>query len=178
MKTDCHYLLGQLVTALLFCGTIIISVTSAAAISNGDKSNGSNDNNNSRDVQYCAVAFPNQGEDVSVLVNEQSYSLQSSTDHPYLFCGTAPYGQVYQYAYINSSGAIVKKEQQKRSFPDNTASTGNEFFDRAPTVYNVPELPQAFNPIYPRKKIRKKVTNDPYTPSPSKQSLKICNFLY
>ena len=156
MKTEYHYLLGQLITTLLFCGTIIISVTSAAVINSDDKSNGSNDSTNSRDVQYCAVAFPNQGEGVSVFVNEQSYSLQPSTDHPYLFCGNAPYGQVYQYVYINSSGAIVKKEEQKRSLPDNAASTGNEFFDGAPTVYNVPELPQAFHPIYPRKKIRKK----------------------
>ncbi|KAI7850523.1 coth protein-domain-containing protein [Circinella umbellata] len=148
MKNNCFYLLGQIIVTLLFCATTITSATSAAAINNDDKSNSSKNNTNP-DIQYCVVAFPNQGEGVSVLINEQSYSLQPSTDRPYVFCGTAPYGQVYEYVYINSSGAIVKKEEQKRSLANNATTTGNEFFGRAPTVHTVPEVPQAFHPIYP-----------------------------
>ncbi|KAI9244477.1 coth protein-domain-containing protein [Phascolomyces articulosus] len=144
MKINRHHCVGQIITTLLLFCTTIISVTSAATINKDDANNNSNQN-----VQYCVVAFPNQGEGVSVSVNNQNHALKASTDHPYLFCASAPYGQVYEYVYTDASGQVTKKEEQKRSLPSNAASTGNEFFDRAPTVYSVPELPQAFNPIYP-----------------------------
>ncbi|KAI9484701.1 coth protein-domain-containing protein [Zychaea mexicana] len=122
------------------------SVTSAAAV---DSSGTTTTASNNKNVQYCVMAFPNAGEGVSVSISGQTYTLQSNNDHPNLFCGSAPYGQVYQYAYTDSSGAVTKSEEQRRSLSPNAATTGNEFFDRAPTVYSVPELPQAFHPIYP-----------------------------
>ncbi|KAI7886042.1 hypothetical protein K492DRAFT_123012 [Lichtheimia hyalospora FSU 10163] len=62
----------------------------------------------------------------------------------------APFSQVYQYALTDAtSGSVVELESEKRSLSQGASSTGNEFFGRAPTVYSVPELPQAFHPIYP-----------------------------
>ncbi|KAI8150312.1 coth protein-domain-containing protein [Fennellomyces sp. T-0311] len=101
-----------------------------------------------KNVQYSVVAFPDANQGVGVSVGGQLYTLQPSQDNPNLFTGTAPYGQVYQYA-ITDGKNTVKSETEKRSLAQNAATTGNEFFDRAPTVHSVPEIPQAFNPIFP-----------------------------
>ncbi|KAI9311215.1 coth protein-domain-containing protein [Dichotomocladium elegans] len=104
------------------------------------------------DVQYAVVAFPREGQSVSVITagSGQSYTLQQNADHPNLFSGTAPYSSSYQYALTDgTTGSIIQLEAEKRTLNPGTATTGNEFFDRAPTIFHVPELPQAFYPIYP-----------------------------
>lgn len=103
------------------------------------------------DTKYAVIAFPNATQGVAVTVNGQSYKLPQSDVHPNLYMGYAPAGNEYQYAIVDSKGAVVRLESKMRTADNGTASVGNEFFDRIPTLHQVPEIPQAFNPIYPRK---------------------------
>lgn len=106
------------------------------------------------DVQYAVVAFPNrsEGQGVGVSIAGQAYALQESEEHPNLYVGTAPFSQIYNYVITDAdSGETVRSESVERSLAAGQATTGNEFFDRFPNVYSMPELPQAFNPVYPRK---------------------------
>lgn len=110
-------------------------------------------------VHYSVVAFPDNGQSVGVMIEHSSsddngkvYALSPSEQYPHLYSGMAPFSQVYQYALTDaSSGSVVELESEKRSLSQGASSTGNEFFGRAPTVYSIPELPQAFHPVYPRK---------------------------
>ncbi|KAI8380975.1 coth protein-domain-containing protein [Radiomyces spectabilis] len=95
------------------------------------------------DVQYAVIAFPKNQQSVAVSVGGQQYPLQASEKHPNIFTGTAPSGETYQYVIDNHP------ESTHRRLAQDASSTGNEFFNRTQTVFSVPELPQAYNPIYP-----------------------------
>ncbi|KAI8986432.1 coth protein-domain-containing protein [Pilobolus umbonatus] len=95
---------------------------------------------NAADVEYSVVVFPGD-QPVSVIAGDQAYSL-TATEVPNLFKGVAPYSAQYQY----STGDI--RESTIRSLAEGTTATGNEFFNRTKTVHVIPELPQAFHPIY------------------------------
>ncbi|RCH86042.1 hypothetical protein CU097_006498 [Rhizopus azygosporus] len=99
------------------------------------------------DVQYSVVAFPSGNQGVAVSVNGQTVQLQKSSLHPNIFSGTAPFGSTYQYVITDGQNKIP--ETTTRKLTDGITSTGNEFFNRSQTIYNVPALPQAFNPVYP-----------------------------
>ncbi|KAI8876577.1 hypothetical protein K501DRAFT_261925 [Backusella circina FSU 941] len=99
------------------------------------------------DVQYSVIAFPSSGQNVGVSVGGQTVALQQSSDHPNLFSGSAPSGDSYQYVIIN--GQANTPETTTRKLAQGTTSTGNEFFNRSQTIYDVPDLPQAYNPYYP-----------------------------
>ncbi|KAG0951208.1 hypothetical protein G6F57_001778 [Rhizopus arrhizus] len=99
------------------------------------------------DVQYSVIAFPSGNQNVGVSVGGKVVPLSKSSVHPNLFSGTAPFGSSYQYVMID--GQSQTAESTQRQLADGVTSTGNEFFNRTKTVYNVPGLPQAFNPIYP-----------------------------
>lgn len=101
------------------------------------------------DVQYAVVAFPQGTQSVGVSVGGQIHPLARSQEHPNLFTGTAPAGDTYQYVLIG--GQNNQAEPTQRKLAQGATSTGNEFFGRSQTVYDVPALPQAYNPIYPRK---------------------------
>lgn len=103
------------------------------------------------DTKYAVIAFPNATQGVAVTVNGQSYKLQRSNVHPNLYTGYAPSGTDYQYVIVDSKGAVVQSESSMRKAEASSSSVGNEFFDRIPTLHQVPEIPQAFNPINPRK---------------------------
>jgi hypothetical protein len=100
------------------------------------------------DVQYSVVAFPSGGQSVSVSVGGQQYPLTNSPQYPNLYSGSAPSGSSYQYVLTGSNAG---PETTTRTLASGASSTGNEFFNRTQTVYSVPGLPQAFNPIYDRK---------------------------
>lgn len=112
-----------------------------------------------KEVHYSVVAFPDNGQSVGVMIEHTGngddgkvYALTASEQYPHVYSGMAPFSQVYQYALTDAtSGSVVELESEKRSLSQGASSTGNEFFGRAPTVYSVPELPQAFHPVYPRK---------------------------
>ncbi|KAG0164856.1 hypothetical protein DFQ28_009623 [Apophysomyces sp. BC1034] len=95
------------------------------------------------DVQYSVIAFPQPGQSVSVSVGGQDHPLKASQQHPNLFTGTAPAADTYRYSVNN------QPEAAQRTLAKGATSTGNEFFNRSRTVYDVPALPQAYNPIYP-----------------------------
>lgn len=97
------------------------------------------------DVQYSVVAFP-KDQTVSVIVNGQPYPLTASSI-PNLFKGSAPYAPQYQYALTGGSGDVM--ESNVRQLAEGVTTTGNEFFNRTRTVYNVPDMPQAYHPIFP-----------------------------
>jgi hypothetical protein len=99
------------------------------------------------DVQYSVVAFPAAGQSVSVSVGGQQHPLTNSQQYPNLFTGSAPSGSTYQYVLTGTNGT---PESTTRTLATGTTNTGNEFFNRTQTVYQVPGLPQAFNPIYNR----------------------------
>lgn len=99
------------------------------------------------DVEYSVVAFPQDQQNVAVLVNGQAYTLAQSI--PNLYKGVAPAATQYQYALVGGAGDVV--ESVTRQQQEGLTQTGNEFFNRSQTVYNVPALPQAYNPIYPGK---------------------------
>lgn len=101
------------------------------------------------DVQYSVVAFPSGTQGVSVSVGGQTVALQKSQVHSNIFTGTAPFGDTYQYV-ITDNGKNTP-ETTTRKLAQGVTSTGNEFFNRSQTIWNVPSLPQAFNPIYPSK---------------------------
>lgn len=102
------------------------------------------------DVQYSVIAFPTGNQTIGVSVGGQTVQLQKSSVHPNIFSGAAPFGSTYQYVIMD--GQSNTPESTTRKLADGVVSTGNEFFNRSQTVYNVPALPQAFNPIYPSKK--------------------------
>jgi hypothetical protein len=118
---------------LTFVGLASIAVSSAIAA----------------DVQYSVIAFPSSGQNVGVSVGGQTVTLQQSGDHPNIFSGSAPSGDSYQYVIIN--GQSNTPETTTRKLAQGTTSTGNEFFNRSQTIYDVPDLPQAYNPYYPSK---------------------------
>ncbi|KAI9262358.1 coth protein-domain-containing protein [Phascolomyces articulosus] len=99
------------------------------------------------DVQYAVVAFPQGQQTVGVSVGGQVHPLDRSQDTPNLFTGKAPSGDNYQYVMIDNGQN--KPEASQRTLKQGATSTGNEFFGRSKTIYDVPDLPQAFNPIYP-----------------------------
>jgi hypothetical protein len=101
------------------------------------------------DVTYSVVAFPTGNQGVSVSVGGNVVALQKSTVHPNIYSGTAPAGDSYQY--VLTDGANKTPETTTRKLAQGITATGNEFFNRTQTVYNVPSLPQAYNPIYPSK---------------------------
>ncbi|GAN11269.1 hypothetical protein MAM1_0521c10828 [Mucor ambiguus] len=98
------------------------------------------------DVEYSVVAFPQDQQSVAVIVGGQSYPLTRATDYPNIFKGVAPAGEQYQYSLTGGPGDVV--ETNLRVQQAGITTTGNEFFNRTQTVYNVPALPQAYNPIY------------------------------
>ncbi|CAO3595373.1 unnamed protein product [Absidia cylindrospora] len=102
----------------------------------------------SADVQYAVVAFPPNGGGVAVSVGGQNHALTADSQVPNLFKGSAPGGD---YQYVLTSGQNNTPEIPKRKLADGATSTGNEFFNRTYTTFDVPALPQAFNPVYPRK---------------------------
>ncbi|KAI9279635.1 coth protein-domain-containing protein [Sporodiniella umbellata] len=99
------------------------------------------------DVQYSVIAFPEGNQNVGVSVGGQVVQLQKSSAHPNIFSGAAPFGSSYQYAIMD--GQTNHPESTTRKLAEGVTSTGNEFFNRSQTVYDVPALPQAFNPVYP-----------------------------
>lgn len=101
------------------------------------------------DVQYSVVAFPSGTQGVSVSVGGQTVALQKSDVHPNIYSGTAPFGETYQY--VITDGQTNNPESTTRKLAQGITSTGNEFFNRSQTIYDVPSLPQAYNPFYPSK---------------------------
>ncbi|KAF1807017.1 coth protein-domain-containing protein, partial [Mucor lusitanicus] len=98
------------------------------------------------DVEYSVVAFPQDQQNVAVIVGGQAFPLTRSTEYPNIFKGVAPAGEQYQYSLTGGPGDVV--ETNLRTQQAGITATGNEFFNRTQTVYNVPALPQAYNPIY------------------------------
>ncbi|KAI8967067.1 coth protein-domain-containing protein [Mycotypha africana] len=102
-------------------------------------------------VTYSVVAFPSQGEQVVVNVNNQTFALAESATCMGLYTGNAPFASEYHYALVNAHGQQTP-EKVKRSLANaNTTTTGNEFFDRSRTFWDIPEIPQAYPPIFPSK---------------------------
>jgi hypothetical protein len=101
------------------------------------------------DVQYSVVAFPSGTQGVSVSVGGQTVALQKSELHPNIYTGTAPFGETYQY--VITDGQASNPESTTRKLTQGVTATGNEFFNRSQTIYDVPSLPQAYNPFYPSK---------------------------
>ncbi|KAI8981416.1 coth protein-domain-containing protein [Pilobolus umbonatus] len=99
------------------------------------------------DVQYSVVAFPSGTQGVAVVVGGQNVPLEKSATSPNIFTGLAPYGATYQYAL--TEGQTATPESTTRNLAEGVTATGNEFFNRSRTVYNVPGIPQAYNPFYP-----------------------------
>ncbi|KAG1473373.1 hypothetical protein G6F56_000984 [Rhizopus delemar] len=97
------------------------------------------------DVQYSVVAFPAENQGVGVSVAGQVVALQKGSV-PNLYTGSAPFGSSYQYVLTGQTNTV---ESTSRQLAEGVTSTGNEFFNRSKTIYDVPSLPQAFNPFYP-----------------------------
>lgn len=104
---------------------------------------------NAADVTYAVIAFPGASDSVAVSVAGQDYPLQKSPMSGNLFTGVAPHGAEYRYTIIGSNGQ--KAENTTRHLDESATTTGNEFFGRSRTVYDIPSLPRAFNPVYPGK---------------------------
>lgn len=101
-------------------------------------------------IRYAVVAFPSD-KGVGVSVNGQTYPL-AATEYPNLYAGTAPVGDTYQYVLPTKNGSVIPESTTRQaSHRLNETFTGHEFFNRSRTVYDVPSLPQAYHPIYPRK---------------------------
>lgn len=105
---------------------------------------------NAADVQYAVVAFPPKGGSVAVSVGGQNHALTADSQVPNLFKGSAP-SDDGGYQYVLTNGQSNSPESPKRKLAEGATTTGNEFFNRTHTTVNVPALPQAFNPVYPRK---------------------------
>ncbi|ORZ24589.1 coth protein-domain-containing protein [Absidia repens] len=101
---------------------------------------------NAADVQYAVIAFPSNGGGVAVSVDGKNHALTADSQVPNLFKGSAPSGG---YQYVLTNGQNNTPESPKRKLADGASSTGNEFFNRTHTTYDVPALPQAYNPVYP-----------------------------
>lgn len=103
------------------------------------------------DVKYSVVAFPGDGQSVAVSVDGQAHAL-AATQYPNLYSGSAPApSDHYQYVLTSSSGSSQQvAESTTRKLAQGVSQTGNEFFNRSRTIYDVPALPQAYNPVYPR----------------------------
>ncbi|KAI9316797.1 coth protein-domain-containing protein [Dichotomocladium elegans] len=101
------------------------------------------------DVNYAVVAFPTADQGVSVSIDGQLHPLSPSPKSPYIFEGSGPPPSSSSYQYVLTSGSNQIPEATTRQLGQGKTSTGNEFFNRSKTVYDVPDLPQAFNPIYP-----------------------------
>ncbi|KAI8356602.1 coth protein-domain-containing protein [Choanephora cucurbitarum] len=103
---------------------------------------------NAADVTYSVIAFPESGETVVVNVDNTIHPLQQSSLSQNLFSGIAPSGSQYNYAYSAPSGQ--RPESTVRHLAsESVVATGNEFFNRSKTVYDVPEFPRAYNAVYP-----------------------------
>ncbi|CAO3633993.1 unnamed protein product [Cunninghamella blakesleeana] len=102
-----------------------------------------------QDVQYAVVAFPNPSQKVSVHANGQWYPLEPKTDSPHLYQGNAPFSENYQYGLVANDQNQNVVEAHQRKLTQGATTTGNEFFNRTRTVYDVPSLPMAYHPIYP-----------------------------
>ncbi|KAF7726934.1 hypothetical protein EC973_008229 [Apophysomyces ossiformis] len=99
------------------------------------------------DIEYAVVAFPAANQGVGVSVAGKLYPLKKNDQIPNLFSGTAPETDTYQYALTEGQKQIAEIYQRK--LLKGTTKTGNEFFNRSRTIYDVPELPQAYHPVYP-----------------------------
>lgn len=97
------------------------------------------------DIEYSVIAFPKEQQSVAVVVGGQAYPLAPSTDHANIFKGNAPAAEQYQYQLGDALETPIRKQQQ------GIVSTGNEFFNRSQTIFDIPAIPQAYNPIYHRK---------------------------
>ncbi|KAI7850225.1 coth protein-domain-containing protein [Circinella umbellata] len=120
----------------LFSFTIVISLLSI--ITKAD------------DINYAVIAFPNESQGVGVSVEGQIHALEA-TQYRNLYQGKAPFtSNPYQYVLTSNSGNNQNQpESTQRQLKEGATSTGNEFFNRSRTVYDVPSLPQAYHPIYP-----------------------------
>ena len=99
------------------------------------------------DINYAVIAFPNESQGVGVIVDGQTHALEA-TQYPNLYQGKAPStSNSYQYVLTGNQN---QPETTQRQLKNGATSTGNEFFNRSRTVYDVPSLPQAYHPIYPR----------------------------
>ncbi|CEP08364.1 hypothetical protein [Parasitella parasitica] len=102
---------------------------------------------NAADVTYSVVAFPEVNDIVAVTIDNQNYPLKAGNLSSNLFTGVAPYAKDYHYTYLTSNG--FKPEDVVRHLTDSATTTGNEFFNRSKTVYDIPPLPRAYDDIYP-----------------------------
>ncbi|KAI9470843.1 MAG: coth protein-domain-containing protein [Benjaminiella poitrasii] len=98
------------------------------------------------DIEYSVIAFPKDQQTVSVIVNGQAFPLAQSEVSPHIFKGLAPSADQYQYALTGGTGDVIETVPRKQAA--GITATGNEFFNRTQTIYDVPPLPQAYNPIY------------------------------
>ncbi|KAI8889232.1 hypothetical protein K501DRAFT_208707 [Backusella circina FSU 941] len=108
-------------------------------------------------VKYSVIAFPKSGERVIVTVDNNDYILKRS-EHDSVFTGSAPSGSSYRYSIVSNEGK--KSEKTARHLSPDATATGNEFFDRSRTVFNVPDIPKAYDPIYPALKDGMGVSNE------------------
>ncbi|KAG2223187.1 hypothetical protein INT45_011533 [Circinella minor] len=103
-----------------------------------------------QNVQYAVIAFfPEGGQSVAVSIDGTNYPLGVSQQNiGNFFTGTAPAPkETYHYVILDAQGNNVATEAIERRLI-NEQSSGNEFFNRT-TFHQVPELPQAYHPIYP-----------------------------
>ncbi|KAI9484702.1 coth protein-domain-containing protein [Zychaea mexicana] len=103
-----------------------------------------------QDVQYAVIAFlPEGAQSVVVSVDGTNHPLGPSQQNiPNVYTGTAPApAETYNYAILDGQGNVLMSEATPRRLA-NGDSSGNEFFNRT-TLHQVPELPQAYHPIYP-----------------------------
>lgn len=110
-----------------------------------------------QDAQYAVVAFlPAGAQSMGVSIDGGNpHPLSASQETPQLYTGTAPSpSQHYQYTILNDQGQAIATETNQRAWVNGATSTGNEFFNRSRSTYEVPSLPQAYHPIYPRKYCR------------------------
>lgn len=132
----CKSFFEQFQGAVTHAANLVASIAAFTAIAAAQTTN----------TTYNVIAPVVSGQSVGVVVGNQTYPLNRSSDCPVFFTGSAPSGQQYQYVKLNNESGTIEREAFSRSAVSGNV-TLNEFYNRTWTTMDVPTLPQALQPV-------------------------------
>ncbi|KAG0223772.1 hypothetical protein BGW41_005362 [Actinomortierella wolfii] len=100
------------------------------------------------DVSFNVIGLrDNEGDSYGVLINGKTHKLTTTKNtYPVWSANVAGVDAplAYKYVHLDKAGKVIGQDKAIRKLPAGATQTPNEYFGRKASIYNIPELPQAF----------------------------------
>ncbi|KAI9258888.1 coth protein-domain-containing protein [Phascolomyces articulosus] len=129
---------------------LLLLASSEAIISNGEEDV---DNNN---INYRVVGTfpkPEINDAIAVVIDETPYPLSPSPEDNLTYVGSGPIAtQGYYYAHVKEGSTNEITSQEPFTRQPTQSDTDYEFYNRSRAYWDIPALPNLYNPLFHRKK--------------------------